>query len=88
MPKIVASAGYLSFHALNVICMVNVGILDCEAKCRQESMFGWSSTRNKLLPRAELLGGTKQRVLVKHTDCVKPINAMPIHDHYGTKMNN
>ena len=65
MPKLVVSAGYLASHALIMIHMVNVGILDCEAKCRQESMFGWSSTRNKLLPRAELLGGTKQRVLVK-----------------------
>ena len=69
--------------------MVNVGILDSEAKCWQESMFGGSSTRNKLLPWEELLGGKKKKqiILVEHW-LWKAHKASLIHGHYGSTMNN
>jgi hypothetical protein len=44
------------FKIGNLEC-VNSGILDREAECGQESLFGWSSTRNQLFPWKQLFGG-------------------------------
>lgn len=41
---IIEHSGLFIFHALSMARMLNVGILDSEAECRQESMFGGSSS--------------------------------------------
>lgn len=50
----------MAYYILLTLCssfLVLVGILVGEAKCRKESLLGWSSIGNTLFPGEELLGG-------------------------------